>query len=68
MTASQFRRIQRTLDMTQAQLARAIGKSLRAVHGYANGALIPRDVQIVISMMLENNRRRPRAQPLRTSR
>jgi len=41
MHADEFNRIMAKLGLTQGQMAELLGKSIRAVHGYANGADIP---------------------------
>jgi hypothetical protein len=44
MTPAQFRNALDALSLTQAQAAEWLGISIRAAHGYANGAPIPEPI------------------------
>ena len=52
MSAHQFRKALDDLDLTQAQAAGWLKLSLRAVHGYANGAPIPEPTAILLRLMV----------------
>jgi hypothetical protein len=52
MTAKQFRAALETLGLNQSGAARVLGKSLRAVNGYANGDPIPKLVAWMVMYQL----------------
>lgn len=52
MTANQFRKALDDLSLTQARAAEWLGLSIRAIHGYANGAPIPEPTAKLLRLMV----------------
>ena len=52
MTANQFRNALDSLDLSQARAAEWLKLSIRAVHGYANGAPIPEPTAKLLRLMV----------------
>ena len=48
MNAKQYRAALEALGLTQAGAAEVLGVSVRTAHGYANGALIPAPMVLVL--------------------
>ena len=53
MTMNQFRSALDSLDLSQARAAEWLGISIRAVHGYANGAPIPEPTAKLLRLMVK---------------
>ena len=53
MTSNQFRKALDDLGLTQAQAAEWLKLSIRAVHGYANGAPIPEPTAKLLRLMVK---------------
>ena len=53
MNSTQFRKALADLGLTQAQAAEWLGLSIRAVHGYANGAPIPEPTAKLLRLMVK---------------
>lgn len=51
MTTAQYRAALDRLDLTQAGAAEFLGISIRASHGYANGAPIPTAIAKLLNLM-----------------
>jgi hypothetical protein len=60
MTQHEFRRALDALGMTQGEAAVFLGRSIRRVHGYANGDEIPLAV-VRLLRLLVNKRIKPEA-------
>jgi hypothetical protein len=52
MTPTQFRKALADLDLTQDGAAKWLGISIRAAHGYANGAPIPEPIAKLLRLMV----------------
>lgn len=52
MTGPQYKAALRALDLSQAGAAEFLGVSLRASHGYANGAAIPEGYAKLLRLMV----------------
>ncbi len=52
MTANHFRKALDDLGLTQGEAADWLGISIRAVHGWANGAPIPEPVAKLLRLMV----------------
>jgi hypothetical protein len=52
MTPAQFRKALDDLGLTQAQAAEWLGISIRAAHGYANGAPVPEPIAKLLRLMV----------------
>lgn len=53
MNSEQLKQRRISLNLTQAQLAKALKKSRKTINSYENGANIPQDVQIMIEMYFD---------------
>lgn len=55
MTANQFRKALDDLDLSQGRAAEWLGISIRAAHGYANGAPIPEPIAKLLRLTVRLN-------------
>lgn len=55
MTAAQYSEAIETLGLNQVTAAAFLDISIRTSHGYANGANIPRAVQLLLQLMIKQN-------------
>ena len=54
MTAKEFRAALLKLKLNQSSAAVMFGKSLRTIHGYANGGNIPEPIARLLAMYLKH--------------
>ena len=52
MTSAEYRDVLDLLALTQAEMAKLLGVSIRTAHGYANGARIPEPVVRFLALIL----------------
>jgi hypothetical protein len=54
MTQTQYTQALETLELNQVTAAAFLQISVRTSHGYANGARIPRAVQLLLELMIRH--------------
>jgi hypothetical protein len=54
MSASQYNQALEALELNQVTAAAFLQISVRTSHGYANGANIPRAVQLLLELMIKH--------------
>ena len=65
MTEKEYRKVLSHLMISQGEAARMLGLSIRASHGYANGAPIPISVAVLLRLMVLHQVPVPTASGLR---
>lgn len=53
MTPADYKTCLRRLGLTQSRAAKFLDKSVRTCNGYANGSKIPKDISLLLCIMVE---------------